>query len=196
MEPRVAARRPGNVALLARGVRAEVGGPFRVSGASWSTLPRMARQELLYRGRLDIGDGNPRPLEVWMVDDAAVVFDGGAVVARAVSVTVGWTDDRRLLITGADPDSGAPLSWEGPDPLRVEGVWHNVRVRWPDGSRWIGSTVTWSQYGVTVSRTGHPNLELAGARVVVEGGQKSIVYEGAQRAVIEARRSCGCSGGK
>jgi hypothetical protein len=152
----------------------------------------MARQELLYRGRLDVGDGNPRHLEVWKVEEAAVVFEGGTIVARALAVEVGWTDDDRLLITGSDPDDGTPVSWEGPDPIANQGTWGNQRVRWHDGTVWASAWVTWSQYGVHVGRVSEPVRKLAGARTVVEGAQRFII-DGNLRHMIENTSSgCGC----
>lgn len=151
----------------------------------------MARNELLYRGRLDVGDGSPRTLEVWNVGEAAVVFEGGAIVARAIGVTVGWTDDDRLLITGSDPDGGAPTRWEGPDPIQQQGTWPDQRVRWADGTIWTGAWVTWSQYGVQVGRVGETR-KLAGARTVVEGAQRFIIDGNLRHAIESTSSGCGC----
>ena len=151
----------------------------------------MARQELLYRGRLDIGDGTPRPLEVWHVDDVAVVFEGGAVIARATGVTVGWTDDDRLLVTGVSPE-GADVQWVGPDPNRPAGSWSDHRVRWADGTVWAKATIVWSQYGVQVKRVGEATAKLAGATTLVEGGRRYIVHGAVRHALESTSSGCGC----
>jgi len=148
--------------------------------------------ELLYRGRLDLGDGTePRALEVWRSGSAAVVFDGPVQVAQATDVVLGFTDDRRLRITGTGPDD-QPVEWVGPDPAVNQGQWSGQRVRWSPTEVWTAATVTWTNYGVSVAAAGQDTRHLAAARTEVTGGQRWIV-NGSERYLVEnPRRGCGC----
>lgn len=147
---------------------------------------------LLYRGRLDLGDGSePRALEVWKGDGAVVAFDGPTQVGQATDVDVGFTGDGRLRITGTH--EGAPVEWVGPDPVQQQGQWTGQRVRFTDGP-WSAATVTWTNYGVTVTAAGKGTRALAAARTDVVGTQRFIV-QGAERFLVEnPRRGCGCGG--
>ena len=153
------------------------------------------RQELLYRGMLDLGDGaDPRHLEVWSTDGAAVAFEGGRIAGRATGVTVELTDDGRIRVAGEGPD-GDPVEWTGAGPAVVGGEWPGARVRWADGRIWNAASVRWTQYGVEVRQAGQATAKLAGARTVVQGAQRGIRHAGVLHQVESTSRGCGCGKG-
>lgn len=150
----------------------------------------MSRQELRYRGPLDVGDGTVRHVEVWTADQTAVAFEDSTQVAVMQGTTVGATSDRRIEFDGTV--DGAPAVWVGPDPERVVIQFGGASINWPDGTPWRAVTISQSQYGVLAQIVGQEPRFLPGARVEMVGPQRWIV-DGQTRILADAgRRGCGC----
>lgn len=149
-------------------------------------------QTLVFRGPLDLGDGEPaRQLDVWRDGPTFVAFEGGTTVAVLTAGAMSFTSDDRLQISGTV--NGEPGTWAGSEPSRSRGQWTGMRVRYPEGTV-TGATVTWTQYGVIVGTAGHANRVFPGARTEVTGSQRWIV-DGATRIAVESTaRSCGSCG--
>lgn len=151
-------------------------------------------QAMVFRGEVELGEAGSRVVDIWRSEQAAVAFEGGRQVGVLREIELGLTDDRRLTISGVDPDSGEPVVWTGVEAERSRGRWHGSTVTWPDGSRWAQAQIVWSQYGVRVSAPGQAPRDLPGAHTEAVGTQRWII-DGATRisASIPAR-GCGCGG--
>lgn len=151
-------------------------------------------QHLRYRGALDLGDGTPRQVEVWVSGTTAVAFEDGQPVGVLQALLLTLTEDRRLRFVGeAD---GADVTWEGVGSPVPQVAWHGATVEWPSGERWAGADVVATQYGVRVTAAGYAGRDLPGARTELVGNQRWIV-DGDSRFLADApRRGCGCGGGR
>jgi hypothetical protein len=150
---------------------------------------------LLLAGPVAGVDGDdPTRVELWASDaGVAVAFAGGTQLAMLKSLTIGWTEDRRLRLDGVDVD-GEPMTWEATDEERVTTRWPAARVQWPSGEVWSGATVTGSQFGVRVVH-GAKTADLPAAKLQAVGSQRWIV-NGSERILASDPRGCGCGGRK
>jgi hypothetical protein len=150
---------------------------------------------LLLAGPVALHNGDePQRVELWASPSTAVAFAGGTQVGVLTGLTLDLTADRRLRLSGFDPE-GEAVSWEATDEERIVTRWPNARVQWQDGRGvWAGATVAGSQHGVTVTRGGD-TATLPGARLQAVGSQRWII-DGETRVLASDGRGCGCGGRK
>lgn len=152
------------------------------------------RQEQVYAGPVLV-DGEQYYAEIWVQGSTAVVFSkpDNAVRFTLRDIEMSLSADSQLVLLGDDGTSIVQVQAVAAE--QHLGTVVGATVSWPGEQQWVGATVTWSQYKVSVALNGDAR-EYPGATVRAYSREAIIVLPDSSEVHVAMPTRQGCCGAR